>query len=155
MTTSIPVLSASARTALQARLADLQTQRAQAAIESIPQAGTGDAADHAGNIDALIRLGELDTRIADLELQLQAPVVESADPQSAGIGSEVVLRFGTDAETETFVIGRVEQGGSGIEIITPASPLGSVLLGARPGDEVSYRAANGKTLSVTLVAVQA
>ena len=91
----------------------------------------------------------------DLELQLQAPVVESADPQSAGIGSEVVLRFGDDAETETFVIGRVEQGGSGIEIITPTSPLGAVLLGARPGDEVSYRAANGKTLTVTLVAVQA
>jgi transcription elongation factor GreA len=149
------MLSKSARIALQARLADLKAQRAQAAVESIPQAGTGDAADHAGNIDALIRLGELDARIADLELQLQAPVVESADPLAAAVGSQVTLRFGPDESPETFLIGRVEQAGSGIDVITPNSPLGSVLLGARAGDEVTYRAANGKTLAVTLVSVEA
>jgi transcription elongation factor GreA len=149
------MLSKSARIALQARLADLKAQRAQAALESIPQAGTGDAADHAGNIDALIRLGELDARIADLELQLQAPVVESADPLAAAVGSQVTLRFGPGETPETFLIGRVEQASSGIDVITPNSPLGSVLLGARAGDEVTYRAANGKTLAVTLVSVEA
>ncbi|MGX7679429.1 GreA/GreB family elongation factor [Jatrophihabitans sp. DSM 45814] len=155
MTTSLSVLSKSSRTALQARLADLKAQRAQAAVESIPQSGTGDAADHAGNIDALIRLGELDSRIADLEVQLQAPIIEAADPLEAAVGSQVVLRFGPDEEPETFLIGRVEQASTGIEVITPNSPLGSVLIGAHPGDAVTYRAANGKTISVTLVSVGA
>src|ERR1700712_4194865 len=153
MTMIVPSLSPSAHAALMARLEDLQAQREQTAIESIPPGGSGDAADHAGNVEALIRLGELDTRIAALQVQLQAPVAEASKAQVAEIGSLVTIRFEDDAETQQFLIGLVEQAGPGVEVITPTSPLGVVLLGARPGDQLRYRVASGATMTVTLVEI--
>jgi len=154
MTMIVPSLSPSAHAALVARLEDLQAQRVQTAIESIPPGGAGDAADHAGNVEALIRLGELDARIAALQVQLQAPIATAdAVAQVAEIGSLVTLRFADDEEDQQFLIGLVEQAGPGVEVITPTSPLGVVLLGARPGDELTYRVASGAGLTVTLVAI--
>lgn len=151
MTTLImPTLSRSARAALLARLEDLQAQRAQVALESIPATGAGDAADHAGNVEALVRLGELDARIAALQVQLQAPEADGGPASVAALGSVVRIRFDDDDETQDYLIGLVEQAGSGVEVITPTSPLGSVLLGARPGDRLSYKVANGAVLQVTL-----
>jgi transcription elongation factor GreA len=146
----MPTLSRSARAALLTRLEDLQAQRAQVALESIPATGAGDAADHAGNVEALVRLGELDARIAALQVQLQAPEADGAPASVAGLGSMVRLRFDDDDETQDYLIGLVEQAGSGVEVITPTSPLGSVLLGARPGDRLSYKVAGGAILQVTL-----
>ena len=151
MTMIMPTLSRSARTALLARLEDLQAQRAQVALESIPATGAGDAADHAGNVEALVRLGELDARIAALQVQLQAPEADGTPASVAGLGSMVRIRFDDDDETQDYLIGLVEQAGSGVEVITPTSPLGVVLLGARPGDELTYKVASGRSLSVTLV----
>jgi transcription elongation factor GreA len=146
----MPTLSSSARAALEARLEDLQAQRAQVAIESIPATGAGDAADHAGNVEALVRLGELDARIAALQVQLQAPVAESRPASAVELGSLVRLRFDDDPDTADYLIGLVEQAGSGVEVITPSSPLGSVLLGARPGDRLSYKVVTGAIMHVTL-----
>jgi transcription elongation factor GreA len=146
----MPTLSRSARAALLTRLEDLQAQRAQVALESIPATGAGDAADHAGNVEALVRLGELDARIAALQVQLQAPEADGAPASVAELGSVVRIRFDDDDETQDYLIGLVEQAGSGVEVITPTSPLGSVLLGARPGDRLSYKVASGAILQVTL-----
>ena len=153
MTMIVPSLSPSAHAALMARLEDLQAQRVQTALESIPPGGSGDAADHAGNVEALIRLGELDTRIAALQVQLQAPIAQASAGQVAEIGSLVTLRFSDDDEDQQFLIGLVEQAGSGVEVITPTSPLGAVLLGAQPGAELTYRVASGASMTVTLVEI--
>ena len=151
VTMIMPSLSRSARAALVARLEDLQAQRVQTAIESIPPGGSGDAADHAGNVEALIRLGELDARIAALQVQLQAPDADDTKAAAAEIGSVVTLRFSDDDETQDYLIGLVEQAGGGVDVITPTSPLGVVLLGARPGDELTYKVASGAIITVTLV----
>src|ERR1700710_157649 len=153
MTIIVPSLSPSAHAALMARLEDLQAQRVQTAIESIPPGGSGDAADHAGNVEALIRLGELDARIAALQVQLQAPIAQAPTAQVAEIDSLVTLRFADDDEDQQFLIGLVEQAGTGVEVITPTSPLGVVLLGARAGDELTYRVASGASMTVTLVEI--
>ncbi len=151
----MPTLSASARAALVARLEDLEAQRVQTAIESIPPGGSGDAADHAGNVEALIRLGELDVRIAALQVQLQAPDSTGSSVSAAEVGSLVTLQFEGDDESEEYLIGLVEQAGPGVEVITPTSPLGAVLIGASPGDQVSYRVATGATMTVKLVSIAA
>ncbi|MEO6501222.1 MAG: GreA/GreB family elongation factor [Jatrophihabitantaceae bacterium] len=153
MTMIVPSLSPSAHAALLARLEDLNAQRVQTALESIPPGGSGDAADHAGNVEALIRLGELDARIAALQVQLQAPIAEATVAQVAEIGSLVTLRFSDDDSDQQYLIGLVEQAGPGVEVITPTSPLGAVLLGARPGDELTYRVASGTSMTVTLVEI--
>jgi transcription elongation factor GreA len=83
-------------------------------------------------------------------VQLQAPVAESQPASVAELGSLVRLRFDDDPDTADYLIGLVEQAGSGVEVITPSSPLGSVLLGARPGDRLSYKVATGAVMHVTL-----
>lgn len=154
MTTMImPSLSRSARAALTARLDDLQAQRTQTAIEAIPAGGSGDAADHAGNVEALVRLGELDSKIAALQVQLQAPDADVQGASVAEVGSLVTIRFEDDDETSDYLIGLVEQSGGDVQVITPTSPLGSVLLGASPGAKLSYKVASGARLTVTLEAI--
>ena len=54
------------------------------------------------------------------------------------LGSREILGLG-DIDTQVF---------------SPQSPLGSAVLGAAQGDEVSYAAPNGKTIKVTIMAVE-
>jgi transcription elongation factor GreA len=156
VSTIAPSPTASVRDALAARLAELKSLRDQAELDAVPQSTSGDAADRAENVEALIRLEDLESRIAKLELQLQSADLDRAKDRSAGvveIGSVVQISFSADEPDESFVIGPVEQAAGGVDVITPASPLGTALLGSKPGQTVSYRAANGRTLSVTLTGI--
>lgn len=154
MTLTTTALSETARTALQARLDGLLVQRVELFAESTSTGTTGDAADRAGNVEAIIRLEELDARIATLRVQLSAPAAPRAMGDTVQVGSRVTIRFGGDAEAEPFLVGVLEEAGGKVEVITPASPLGKALLGARSGDEVAYRAASGVALTATLVDVE-
>jgi transcription elongation factor GreA len=150
--------SVSAREALTLRLTALKALREQAKSDTAPSETSGDAADRVENVEALIRLEDLDSKIASLEVTLQSNRVEdlineSSANRSVPIGSRVHIRFGTDEDTETFVIGPVEMASAGVDVITPSSPLGAALLDASPGDTVQYRAAGGSRLSATLVSI--
>ena len=153
MTLTLDALSTSARAALTGRLEQLLAQRVQAFAESTVTGGTGDAADRAGNVEAIIRLEDLDARIGALHNQLAAPAAGETTGDTVQVGSRVGIRFGKDEAPEDFLVGFLEQSGAGIEVITPASPLGRALLGAVAGADVSYRAAAGKVLTATLVTV--
>lgn len=152
MTLAAPPLLDTARAALQARLDGLLLQRVEVFAEATSAGATGDAADRAGNVEAIIRLEELDARIASLHEKLSAPSAQRTSDDSVQVGSRVSLRFGGETEAETFLVGVLEEAGA-VEVITPASPLGKALLGAHRGDEIAYRAANGATLTATLVDV--
>jgi len=154
--TALPVidsLTAPARAALTSRLDDRLSQRVEALQESTAIGGTGDAADRAGNVEAIIRLEDLDVRIAGLRAQLSAPAAVDSGDDSVQVGSSVGVRFAAGEQPETFLIGLLEQSSGDVDVITPASPLGGALLGARAGDSVAYRAASGATLTVELVTV--
>jgi transcription elongation factor GreA len=154
MTMTLPALTTSGRAALTARRADLLVQRAEAIAECVPPSGPGDDADRSGNIDAVSRLADLDARIAALDLQLQAPESSTSTGKPHGtveLGSRVRVRFGPGEPSEEFLIGLVEQTSPDTDVITPASPLGQALLGAQPGDVVTYHAASGANLTATLV----
>ncbi len=153
MTLTLDALSSSARAALTDRLEQLLAQRVQAFAESTVTGGTGDAADRAGNVEAIIRLEDLDARIFALRHQLAAPAATETTGDTVQMGSRVGIRFGKDEAPEDFLVGFLEQSGAGIEVITPSSPLGRALLGAVAGADVSYRAAAGKVLTATLVTV--
>lgn len=153
MSASVTALSASARAAVSARLDDLLAQRVALFAETTSTDGSGDAADRAGNVEAIIRLEELDARIASLREQLSAPEATASDDDSVQVGSRVTIRFAEDEAPEPFLVGLLEQAGGSVEVITPASPLGRALLGARPGDSVVYRSASGAPLTATLVEV--
>ena len=138
--------------ALNARLAELNEQRDQALREIAP-AGYGDDADRATNVDAHVRLGVLHERIAAIEAQLAnglpAPAATSA---GAVIGDLVTVDLGDGPES--FLLGDVDSAGSGVDVITPESPLGKALLGATAGTTVDYTGGNRRRLTATLVSVE-
>ncbi len=135
---------------LAARLHDLRAER-DAALAETRQEQVGDIADRATNVEASIRLGTLDERIAALELEIdEASRVEHVEGVVA-LGDRVVLDLGDGPET--FVVGSVESVAAGVEAVTPTSPLGQALLGASAGTTVTYAPRRGVTLEATVVSV--
>jgi transcription elongation factor GreA len=143
---------ASRQHVLSARLASLRAEREQTLAETIPEAG-GDLADRATNVDGHVRLAMLEQRIATIEEELatsQQPSARSAD-DSVAVGDVVTLDFGDGPES--FLLGSVDQAGDSVDVVTPSSPLGRALQGARLGSTVSYATGSNRTLHATVTAV--
>jgi transcription elongation factor GreA len=137
--------------AMTARLAALRSEREQALAETIP-AGAGDVADRATNVDAYVRLAMLEQRIATIEIELAAsdrPSARTAD-DAVTVGDVVTLDLGDGPES--FLFGSVDQAGDSLDVLTPNSPLGQALQGARVGSSVTYSIGN-RVLHATLTAV--
>ena len=78
-------------------------------------------------------------------------------PEDNGIvepGMKVTYRFLGDpgvTGTSTFLLGNKALDDGTIDVFSPESPLGSAILGAKVGDQVSYTAPTGKELKVEVV----
>ncbi len=75
-----------------------------------------------------------------------------------GVLSRVTILFDGDSDddAETYLIGHIEERGSGdgTEVMSPASPIGSALLGQSEGSKVSITLENGAKVSVTVLKVE-
>ena len=75
-----------------------------------------------------------------------------------GLGSIVAIVYEGDPDSaaESYLIGHVEERPDSDEVgvMSPSSPLGSALLGAKAGDVVTYEASNAK-LKVTVLSAKA
>jgi transcription elongation factor GreA len=137
---------------LTARLAALRAERDQALAETIPT-GVGDMADRATNVDGHVRLAVLEQRIASVEIELAASYrpSEHSAADGAAVGDVVTVDFGDGPEA--FLLGSLDQADDGVDVITPTSPLGQALQGARVGSTVSYAAGGGRRMYATVVAI--
>lgn len=136
---------------LAARLSDLRTERDRAQQELIGDAG-GDAADRATNVDANVRFALLEQRVHALELELAGQPHERLRDGEVAVGDVVTLDLGDGPEA--FLIGSVEESVSGVEVLTPTSPLGRVVVGAQVGDTVTYAPRRGRTMQATVLGVE-
>ena len=143
---------ATRRDTLTARLTELRAERDQALTETIP-VGDGDMADRATNVNGHVRLAMLEERIATVEQELAA--FRETSTRSAGNGVTVgdMLTLDLGDGPETFLLGSVDEATDSFDVITPNSPLGKALLGARVGSSVSYRTRPGRKLSARIIAV--
>ena len=143
---------ATRRDTLTARLTELRAERYQALTETIP-VGDGDMADRATNVNGHVRLAMLEERIAIIEQELAA--FRETSTRSAGNGVSVgdMLTLDLGDGPETFLLGSVDEATDSFDVITPNSPLGKALLGARVGSSVSYRTRPGRKLSARIIAV--
>lgn len=93
-------------------------------------------------------------RVLELrELIRRAEVGTKPDDGLVEAGMRITVRFHRDDSVETFLLGsRDLVRGGDIEVYSPTSPLGAAIDGHRVGDEVSFAAPNGATLTVTIVA---
>lgn len=71
-------------------------------------------------------------------------------------GMKVTVRFGDDAETESFLLGSRElvrqDADVDLDVYSPESPLGTAIAGHYVGDFVTYTAPSGAEIRVTIVA---
>ena len=102
----------------------------------------------------------MEGRIRQLEQLLRKAKVgePEGDADQAAPGKVVTVAFdGDQDDTETFLLGSREVLGTDSSVehaVSPQSPMGSAVTGARVGDEVSYETPNGKTMSVTILEVR-
>jgi transcription elongation factor GreA len=98
--------------------------------------------------------GKMEGRIAHLSSILEN--VEIVKNVSGGdtvqAGSTISIRYADDNEVEKYLIGSIEERLEDVEVISPTSPLGEALMGAKVGDIVTYEAPGG-TLEVEVISI--
>ena len=119
----------------------------------------GDIRENAEYDTAKNEQGLMEARIRDLERQLRDPeIIEAGGGDEVAAGTLVTLRLLEDSdedEDETYLMAlSPEERAPGVRTVTPSSPLGSVLLGRRVGDRVTYEAPGG-TFAYEVVAIRA
>lgn len=92
-------------------------------------------------------------RLAEMRaLVRNADISAKPDDGLVEPGMLVTVRFGSDEDTETFLLG--DRGVlSDARALSPTSPLGSAVNGTRVGDLVTYAAPNGP-IAVAVVAAE-
>jgi len=120
----------------------------------------GDLRENGGYHAAREEQSKAEARIVQLEDMLsRARVGETpADDGIVEAGMEVTIRFAGEQETETFLLGAREvlalDENVDVSVYSPQSPLGTAIMGKRPGDTATFAAPNGKEVTVEVVAAK-
>ena len=133
-------LTAAQKARLQAELAELEGPRRQEVVEAIARArGYGDLSENFEYHAAKNEQGLLERRIFLLRERLHNAVL--VDESAAGADGSVAVGSTVEIEDEDGERMTVEI--SSVGGVSPDSPLGSALMGARVGDEVEVSAPRG------------
>jgi transcription elongation factor GreA len=114
----------------------------------------GDISENADYDAAKNEQGHNEARIRQLEAMLKsAVVVEAASGDVVEPGCLVELRYTGDDDAVTYLVGSIEERHETYDVLSTNSPLGQALLGASPGQKVTYQGPK-RELSVTVVDVR-
>jgi transcription elongation factor GreA len=132
-------LTAAQKEQLEAELAELEGPKRTAVVEAIKTArGFGDLSENFEYHAAKNEQGLLEMRIRMLRDRLSRAVLVDEDAGEAG-----VVGVGSKVELEDEQGGRMEVEISSVGGVSPDSPVGSALMGAKVGDEVQIDAPKG------------
>lgn len=117
----------------------------------------GDLRENGGYHAAREEQSKSEARILQLEDMLSRARVGET-PANNGIveaGMEVTVRFEGASDTETFLLGAREvlalDDSVDVSVYSPQSPLGSAIVGKKPGDTATFTAPNDKRVSVEIL----
>ncbi len=98
--------------------------------------------------------GKMEGRIMHLASMIEnCEIVETAGSDVVMAGSVVGITYEGDDEVEKYLVGSIEERVDGLDVVSPGSPLGAALLGAKVGDVVGYEAPGG-VLKVTVASIE-
>src|SRR5215211_1103621 len=99
--------------------------------------------------------GKMEGRIQHLARILRDAVIVEAGVGDGTVaaGCVVTIRYEGDDDSETYLLGSIEERREGVEIMSPGSVLGEALIGKRAGEWVEYETPTGARLKVEVVAV--
>ena len=153
-------ISQAAHDRLAAELDDLSTRgRIDIARKIEAARELGDLSENGDYQAAKEEQGKMEGRILLLTRILTDAVIfdvpdgdAAADSDAVGLGSIVQVLWHGDDETESYLVGSIEEQADDMIVVSPGSPMGKALLGARAGDEVQFKSPGG-WLSVTVAEV--
>ena len=110
----------------------------------------GDLSENGGYQAAREEQGKNEGRINELIVKLRnAKILEAPDAGVVGNGSLVTIELA--GREMKYVLGpRDIAVATDYDVISPESPIGAAILGAHEGDVVTYKAPNGRDISVTI-----
>lgn len=148
-------LSQAAYDRLKAEYEDLTTRgRVEIARKIEAARDLGDLSENGDYHAAKEEQGKMEGRIRQLSVMLEnAEIVQADNGDHVSHGSVVAIRYAGDDEVERYLIGSIEERHDDLEVISPSSPLGEALIGAGPGDSVTFTAPTGAELQVEIVSV--
>jgi transcription elongation factor GreA len=98
--------------------------------------------------------GKMEGRIRHLAALIEnSEIVESGGTDTVQHGSVVSICYEGDDEPEKYLIGSIEERHDDATVMSPGSPLGQALMGARIGDIVNFEAPSG-TLKVEVIDIE-
>jgi transcription elongation factor GreA len=140
---------------LQAEYEDLTTRgRVEIARKIEAARELGDLSENGDYHAAKEEQGKMEGRIRQLSVMLEnAEIVQGDNGEHVSHGSVVAIRYAGDDEVERYLVGSIEERHDDLEVISPSSPLGEALIGAGPGDSVTFTAPTGAQLQVEIVSI--
>jgi transcription elongation factor GreA len=147
-------LSQDAHDRLVAELNQLIADRPVIAAEINARREEGDLRENGGYHAAREEQGKQEGRIRYLQEFLRtAQVGEAVVADTVGAGMVVTIYFDDDNDdTEVFLLGSREIAATtDLTVYSPESAVGKAIMGAKPGDTVSYTAPSGAEIKVTVV----
>ena len=151
-------LSQEAHDRLKAELEEHIARRPAVAAEINARREEGDLKENGGYHAAREEQGQQEARIRQLQELLRTAQVGTAPAASGTASPRMVLTIHYDddpSHSETLLLGSREEGSHGdLQVISPNSPLGAALLGARVGETREYRLPDGGSMKVTLVSAE-
>ncbi len=148
------VLTPAGLTRLKAELEDLDGPQRRVIVKKIDEAREeGDLKENGGYHAAREELGKLQGRVAELiQIIRYATVAEVADDSTAGAGKVITMAIGS-GEPKQYFLGSKEDAAGDLEILSMLSPMGEAITGRTAGETVSFTTPTGRTIDLTLVAV--
>lgn len=115
----------------------------------------GDLKENGGYHAAKEEQGKIESRINRLEEILANSVVGESAEDDGVVAQGTVVSLTMNGSEMTFLLGSAEIAeGTDIEVYSPDSPIGKVILGAKVGDNVTFFAPNGKEREINIVDVK-
>ncbi len=142
-------LTQSTHDRLVAELEDLTTRGRVEIAQHIEAArALGDLSENGDYHAAKDAQGKMEARIRQLQAMLKHVEIvrgSGSEDGSISLGSTVTVRYDGDDEDEVqrFFLGSIEERQGDLDVVSPSSPLGQVLVGRGAGDSVEYRAPGG------------
>jgi transcription elongation factor GreA len=129
---------------LQAEYDNLTTEGRDVVVARIAEARAhGDLKENAEYDSAKNDQGLMEARIRQLKDLIQNANVSEVDDSGAIEVGTVATVVDEDGDEMEFFVAPAENKVAGMLLASPDSPLGSALLGKRPGDEATYEAPGG------------
>jgi transcription elongation factor GreA len=115
----------------------------------------GDLKENADYDAAKNEQGLNEARVRQLEAMLRdAVIVEGGEGDVVEAGVIVEVRIAGDDDTQTYLIGSIEERHDRYDVLSTSAPMGQAILNHRAGDTVSYETPRGKALDVEIVDIR-